>query len=128
MDVESWLDRYARAWEDADADAVADLFAEDATYRSNIFADAHVGRQAIRDYWSLATGTQTAVRVKVGRPVIEGARVAVEWWTTMRDEDEEITLPGCLLLAFGEDGRCTGLREYWQVEEGRREPPPEWGR
>jgi hypothetical protein len=51
----------------------------------------------------------------------------VEWWATMRDEGEEITLPGCLLLRFASDGRCAALREYWHVEPGRHEPHEGWG-
>jgi hypothetical protein len=38
----------------------------------------------------------------MGRPVITGARVAAEWWTTMTDPDEgEITLPGAPVGAPG---------------------------
>jgi hypothetical protein len=39
MDISTWLEAYRRAWEDGDADAAASLFAEDSTYRSNIFED-----------------------------------------------------------------------------------------
>jgi hypothetical protein len=52
----------------------------------------------------------------------------VEWWAIMRDEGAWITLPGCLLLRFAEDGRCEELREYWHVEDGRHEPHSGWGR
>ena len=45
----------------------------------------------------------------------------------MVDEDEAVTLPGCLLLRFEVDGRCTDLREYWHVERGTREPFDGWG-
>jgi hypothetical protein len=65
--------------------------------------------------------------VGVGRPIAQDNRVAVEWWTTMREEDGEVTLPGCLVLRFARDGRCEELREYWHVEHARREPPPGWG-
>jgi hypothetical protein len=63
----------------------------------------------------------------MGRPFVDGARVAVEWWTTMIDDGEERTLPGCLLLRFDADGRCGDLREYWNLEAGRREPFAGWG-
>lgn len=56
-----------------------------------------------------------------------GRKAAVEWWATMRDEGEEVTIPGCLLLRFDDRGLCTELREYWHVEAGRRAPPDGWG-
>ena len=64
----------------------------------------------------------------MGRPFVDGDRAAVEWWTTMDDSDDgEVTLPGCLLLRFAPDGRCTALREYWHLEPGRHEPHDGWG-
>lgn len=127
MDVAEWVERYRRAWEAADAEAAAELFTEDATYRSGIAREPHVGRAAIGAYWREATASQSGISVRMGRPFVDGARVAVEWWATMNDGDQEVTLPGCLLLRFGEDGRCRSLREYWQLEPGRLEPPPDWG-
>jgi hypothetical protein len=63
----------------------------------------------------------------MGRPFIEGPRVAVEWWATMIDDGGELTLPGCLLLRFESDGRCSDFREYWNLESGRRDPFTGWG-
>jgi hypothetical protein len=39
----------------------------------------------------------------------------------------ELTLSGCLLLRFDDDGLCTDLREYWQTLPEIRRPPPGWG-
>ena len=127
MDVRSWLEAYRRAWEEKDADAAGGLFAEDATYRSNIFEDPYEGREGVRQYWRDATSTQEDVRVLMGDPFVDGERVAAEFWTTLRSDGAEITLPGCMLLRFGPDGLCLALREYWHVEQGRLEPPPGWG-
>jgi ketosteroid isomerase-like protein len=127
MDVGSWLEAYRKAWEDKDADAAAALFDERATYRSNIFEEPYEGQDGVRRYWSDVTQTQEDVRVVMGRPFVDGDRVAAEFWTTMRSGGADVTLPGCLLLRFGEDGRCLALREYWHFEQGRREPPPGWG-
>jgi hypothetical protein len=56
--------------------------------------------------------------------------MAVEWWAMMRETEEgELTLPGCLLLRFAENGRCEELREYLHIEMGRRIPPrAAWGK
>lgn len=127
--VRRWVEAYAQAWEDMDADAAAALFSEDATYRSLIFDEPNRGRDGIRAYWLRATSDQADVDVTMGDPLVDGDRVAVEWWTTMLDtsEDEDLTLPGVLLLRFGPDGLCRSLREYWAFEPGRHEPFEGWG-
>ncbi len=126
--AKEWLQRYVAAWESADAGAVADLFAEDAVYRSHIFKSPNRGRRGVREYWSSATSTQRDVNVLLGDAIVDEDRVAVEWWATMFDSDEghDITLPGVLLLRF-RDGLCDDLREYWHVASERREPYPQWG-
>jgi hypothetical protein len=63
----------------------------------------------------------------MGRPSVDGSRVAVEWWTTMVDEGEAVNLPGCLLLHFETDGHCSDPRKYWHVEPGTHEPFAGWG-
>lgn len=127
MNVQGWVDAYGRAWRERDAEAVVALFTEDAEYRSSPFREPSVGSDAIRAYWERATSTQDDADVRMGAPIVAGDRVVVEWWATMRDDGEEITLPGCLLLRFAPDGRCTALREYWHSEPGRRGPHPGWG-
>jgi hypothetical protein len=127
MEVDEWLERYRSAWETADPDAAAALFTEDAVYRSSPFREPHVGQEGIGEYWARATGSQSDVTVKIGLPITEGNRTAVEWWTTMRDGTTEITLPGILFLRFAPDGRCEELREAWMVAEERLDPHPGWG-
>jgi hypothetical protein len=128
MELADWIDCYRRAWEENDADLLVTLFTEDASYRSSPFREPNVGHDAIRAYWARAAGTQRNVEVRTGEPVVEANVAAVEWWTTLEDaEDGLITLPGCLLLQFAPDGRCFDLREYWNVEDGRRDPHEGWG-
>jgi SnoaL-like domain len=128
MTVEQWIARYQRAWETADADEIVDLFAPGASYRTNVFREPYVGSDAIRQYWQRGAGNQRGVAVRMGRPIVTPDRVAVEWWATLIDPDEgEITLPGCLLLRFAPDGRCSDLWEYWHVKPGRQDPPGDWG-
>ena len=127
MNIDEWIQSYARAWESGDTELIVRLFTEDATYRSHPFREGLRGASEIRDYWTQATAGPSKVRVQMGRPFVDGDRVAVEWWATMTDDGEESTLPGCLLLRFSADGRCTDLREYWSFEKGHREPFAGWG-
>jgi uncharacterized protein (TIGR02246 family) len=133
--VDTWIARYGKAWRDKDVDGVAELFTEDATYAAHPLQPPHRGRAGIRAYWRQVTATQEDVDLSFGRPIIDGNRVAVEWWATMKDpewgpprDDAAVTLPGCLLLRFSDQGLCATLREYWNVEFGRRVPSPAgWG-
>jgi uncharacterized protein (TIGR02246 family) len=137
FDVARWIDRYARAWRERDADGVAELFTADATYRSHPLRDPHVGRDAIRAYWDRATKTQSDLDLRFGTPIVQGDRVSVEWWATMVDDDWDpaeatgpgVTLPGCLVLRFTPEGRCAELREYYNLALGERRGAPDgWGR
>jgi hypothetical protein len=49
--VATWLDRYSHAWESYDADAVGELFSEDATYRYHPWDEPLRGRAAIVASW-----------------------------------------------------------------------------
>lgn len=127
MELTEWIESYRKAWVDADAEAAAALFAEDATYRSNIFEEPHRGRDRVAAYWREVTSTQSNVEVRMGRPITDGERVSVEFWTTMDSDGEPITLPGCMLLRFDESGLCATLHEHYEFAAGRLTPPPEWG-
>ena len=127
LPITQWADSYARAWVERDPRAAAELFTEDAEYRSFIFDEPHVGRDGVRSYWSEVTATQAEVRVTMGRPIVDGPRAAVEFWTTMENSGEEVTLVGCLLLTLGDDGRCRSLNEYYEFAQGLLDPPDDWG-
>jgi steroid delta-isomerase-like uncharacterized protein len=127
LDVATWVDAYARAWREGDAEAAAALFTETATYRSTPFRLPHVGRDAIMRYWLEEPARHQDVELRFGTPVVEGRRVAVEWWASVVQDGETVTGPGCLLLRFDRNGRCDELREYWHELPGRHEPPPGWG-
>lgn len=123
----AWLEGYRRAWEQADTPAVLDLFTTDASYRSHPLHPPHTGHDGIADYWTQACAGQCDVRVRFGDPIVDGDRVAAEWWTTMHAGGTPITLVGCLLLTFTPDGRCQALRECWNLTEALVDPPPDWG-
>ena len=125
--LNDWVEGYRLAWENKDAEAVVALFTPDATYRSNIFEDAHQGQAGVRAYWESVTTSQSDVRVRMGRPLVDGSKVSVEFWTNMKVDQEEVTLPGCLLLDFDDNWLCRGLREYWHFAPGSSKPPPGWG-
>jgi ketosteroid isomerase-like protein len=127
LDYADWLARYRRAWIERDAEAAGRLFTEDAVYREQPFQPAFTGRAAIRDYWSKVTASQTSVELRYGRAIVDGRRVAVEWWANLQTDGGPLTLAGEFLLLFADTGECRELREYWLLAQARIEPPQGWG-
>ena len=129
MTVQQWVDAYADAWRERDAEAAAALFTEDSSYRAHPLQEAHLGSDGVRAYWADVTSTQDAVDVRMGSPVVseDGRRAAVEFWVQMRSSGDEVTLIGILFLRFDEDGRCKDLRETWFFETGDHAPHAGWG-
>lgn len=126
MDPREWIERYRVAWERADAPGAAALFTEHGVYRSHPFREPERGRDGVEAYWRRVTETQRDARVRFGHPIVDGRRVAVEWWTTMHD-DGPVTLPGVLVLRFDERGLCEELRECWAYTDAIIEPFEGWG-
>ena len=127
MNHNEWLERYRNAWIERDADQAGTLFAEDAIYREQPFQKPHLGREAIRQYWSAVTRGQSAIELTYGTPVFTERRAAVEWWANLLNDVKPITLAGEFLLTFDDNGQCRELREYWVLTEGRVTPPDGWG-
>ena len=113
--MQHWVDAYARAWRDRDADAAARLFTEDCLYRDHPLQGGYEGTEGVRSYWANVTATQDRVDVRMGRPVeaSDARRAAVEFWVRMLNGGAEVTLIGILFLRFAADGRCEDLREAW---------------
>lgn len=127
IDVQGWLEAYARAWEERDADAAAALFTEDAVYQEQPYEEPYRGRAGVHEYWSKVTATQSDVRMRYGTPIVDGHRAAVEWWVTLKNDGFELTLAGEFVLVFDDRGLVRVLREYWHFGEGAREPAAGWG-
>jgi nuclear transport factor 2 (NTF2) superfamily protein len=129
MTVQEWVDAYAQAWRDRDADAAAMLFTDDSLYREHPLQEPHRGTEGVRSYWADATSTQDRVDVRMGRPIesADGQRAAVEFWVRMLNDGAEVTLVGILVLRFADDGRCAELREAWFFQPGDHAPHDGWG-
>ncbi len=120
-----WVSKYILAWQKRDAKAAASLFTEDALYRSHPFRPAVNGRGRVLEYTLGAFDLDEVYEVRFGKPVVEGARVAVEYWGVMREDGKDVTIAGCVMLRFARNGLCSELRDYWTLKEGRIPAPKE---
>lgn len=132
MDAETasrrWREVWLHGWPDKDADAIVSLYADEATLRSEPFRDTHEGAAGVREYVEWAFSEQDAGEVWFGRPIVDGDRATCEYWAVVSFEGREETIAGISVLRFGADGLVIEQRDYWNVSEGRGEPPSGWGR
>ena len=128
MDAESaarrWRETWLRGWVEKDAVAIASLYADDAAFRSQPFREL----QPPGEYAEWAFSEQDEAEVWFGEPVVSGDRATCEYWAVVTFRGKDETVAGISVLRFGADGLVTEQRDYWNAQEGRREPPPGWGR
>jgi hypothetical protein len=124
--AERWVSELFAAWRTARPDRAAALFTPGAVYRANPFSEPYVGRDAIAAYWEAAVERQERLEVSVGDPIVEGDRVAVEWWVSLAEDGVDSVSTGALFLMF-DGGLCASLREVWMERPGRRPPYGGWG-
>ncbi len=123
----SFIESYGRTWESWDFDGFLDLFSDDVVYVAHATEETVVGRTSLASYIRKEAADQGQASVRMGSPVIEGDRVAAEFWVTRTNEGENWTTAGCLIARLGSDGRCAFFREYWFDVEGHTGPYAGWG-
>jgi hypothetical protein len=124
VSVTGWIAGWERAWNSGDPGFIDSIYTDDCVFRSHPFRDPEDPRAYVRR----VLPTEEEVDARFGAPVIEGDRATVEWWATLIEEGQEVTLAGCSVLRFAADGRCREQRDYWSMTPGRRRPPDGWGR
>jgi ketosteroid isomerase-like protein len=123
----AFVERYGRTWQNWDFTGFVDLFADDVVYVAHATDETVVGRRALASYIRKEAADQGQASVRMGRPVIDGDRVAAEFWVTRTNEGEVWTTAGCLIARLGSDGRCIYFREYWFDVEGHASAYDGWG-
>ena len=116
--VAAWLEGYEEAWETLDANKAAALFAQDATYRDNPYADPYQGRQGIHEYWTTVTSDQQDVDFSFEVLSASGNTGIAHWRSefTQKSTGSGIVLDGIFVLEFTQDGLCQTLEEWWHLQ------------
>ena len=123
----AFVEAYGRMWETWDIPAFVDLFSEDVVYVAHPTEETVVGRAELEAYLRKEAADQGDVTVRMGTPIVEGDRVAAEFWVEADRAGSDATITGCLIARIAAGGRCSLFREYWFDEPGRTGPYDEWG-
>lgn len=120
-EVQSWLDRYVKAWASNDPDTIGELFTEDAVYSYRPWEDDEVtvrGREAIVASWT-ENPDDPATWEAAYRPYgVDGQKAVAVGQTHYQPigDHSERTYHNAFLLEFGADGRCSSFHEFWVLK------------
>lgn len=116
-DIRHWVDGYRAAWEHNDPTAIGALFAPDATYRTDPFAEPWSGRDGIVEAWLAARDEPGQTEFSYEVLAVDGDLGVVEGRTTYHDTSR--TYANVWLVRLDGTGACTSFTEYWML---RRAP------
>lgn len=110
--MEAAVHAYVAAFDHGDSDAVAALFAEDATVEDPIGTPPHVGREAIRAFY--AASMQTGAKLKLDGPVrIAGPYAAFAFQVVLHWEGKDQRVDVIDTFRFNDDDQVVEMRAYF---------------
>ena len=106
------VNRYLELLAKGQADAIADLYATDATVEDPVGGEVHIGRQAIHGFYSNMPGTNNETEVVTLRAL--GNEVAF-FWRLIVDlgEGGKMTIEILSVMTFDDDGKIASMKAYW---------------
>ncbi|NEN05511.1 nuclear transport factor 2 family protein [Diaminobutyricibacter tongyongensis] len=108
--IATWIDGYRRAWESNDPDDIRALFTEDASYRTEPFADPWVGHLEIVEGWLDAQDEPGAADFEWRALGRDGSLVFVEGVTEYHAGP---TYSNLWVIRLEPDGRASEFTEWW---------------
>jgi len=119
--VQSWLDRYVRAWRDYDPEAIGDLFSADAVYAYHPWDERPIrGRDAIVADWLGERDAPDSWDATYAPLAVDGDLAVITGRTFYRNPDGSPRTEywNSWVLRFDQDGRCAEFTE-WFMEPSR---------
>ncbi|HEV7184466.1 MAG TPA: nuclear transport factor 2 family protein [Leifsonia sp.] len=113
--ITNWIDLYRRAWETNDPDDIRALFTEDASYRTEPFAEPWDGHLEIVEGWLDAQDDPGAAAFEWRLAGREGPLHFVEGLTEYRDGP---TYSNLWVIRLAPDGRAEEFTEWWMEQDG----------
>jgi ketosteroid isomerase-like protein len=108
--LSDWITGYRRAWESNDPTDIRSLFTEDAEYRTEPYAPAWRGQDAIVEGW-LEAKDEPGETTFDWKPVVQASDIAVVEATTVYRAGR--TYSNLWVIRLAPDGRAREFTEWW---------------
>ncbi len=100
------------------ADELADLYADDATVEDPVGGEVHIGRQAIRGFYSTVANLERDCELVTLR--VAGNQAAFHFRLTLTTGDADSTrmrVEPITVMVFGDDGKIVAMKAYWSASD-----------
>lgn len=115
--VTLWVDAYRRAWESNEPDDIRALFAEDAEYLTEPFAEPWRGHDEIVEQWLKAKDDPGDTTFE-WHPVAANDDVAVVQGRTVYTGKTHGVYDNLWVIRWAHDGRARSFTEWWMKPAG----------
>ena len=108
------VNRYISLLAKGSADDLVELFATDATVEDPVGGEVHIGRQAIRGFYSSVDNLERECELVTLR--VAGNEAAFQFRLTVKAGDGGMLIEPIDVMAFGDDGKVTAMKAYWSAD------------
>src|SRR5215217_838688 len=109
------VNRYLDLVSKAQPDEVAALYADDATLEDPVGSEVHIGRPAIRGFYSSIENIKAETEVLTLRAL--GNEVAFFWTMTVDlGSDTRMRMDIISVMTFDDEGKIASMKAYWGPE------------
>ena len=108
------VNRYISLVAEGTADDIAELYADDATVEDPVGGEVHIGRQAIRGFYSATDGLERECELVTLR--VAGNEAAFQFRLTIKAGNGGMLIEPIDVMVFGDDGKVTAMKAYWSAD------------
>jgi steroid Delta-isomerase len=95
-------------------DDIVDLYAEDGTVEDPVGGEVHIGREAIRGFYSMIPAGDNAAEMFTLRAL--GQEAAFYWALTVALGGNRVRIEIISTMTFNDDGKIASMKAYWGPE------------
>jgi steroid Delta-isomerase len=96
-------------------DDLVELYADDATLEDPVGGEVHVGRQAIRGFYSAIENVDRECELVSLR--VAGNEAAFQFRLTVTAGDSKMRIEPIDVMVFDDDGKVTAMKAYWSAAD-----------
>jgi steroid delta-isomerase len=108
------VNRYISLLAKGSAADIAELYADDATVEDPVGGEVHIGRQAIRGFYSALLNAERECELVTLR--VAGREAAFYFRLTLKAGNGGMVIEPIDVMVFGDDGKVTAMKAYWSAD------------